>query len=64
MSKLTDYVQDSTHELVNNVSWPTWEELQQSVIIVVIATALITALVYLMDLAFSGVLGGFYNILQ
>ena len=63
MSKFTDYVQESTHELVHNVSWPTWEELQQSVIVVVIATGLITLLVSLMDFVFSKGLELFYGAL-
>ena len=33
MSKITGYIKDSYRELVEKVSWPTWEELQSSVIV-------------------------------
>jgi len=60
MSKFNDYIQESTDELLHKVSWPTWEELQSSVGIVVIATAIITAVVYVMDFAFSNLLSLLY----
>ena len=38
MSKISGYIKESFHELVNKVSWPTWSELQNSSIVVAIAT--------------------------
>lgn len=44
MSKFSKYVQESYDELVHKVTWPTWSELQQSTVIVIIALLIITAI--------------------
>jgi preprotein translocase subunit SecE len=49
MNKLSAYLRDSYKELVEKVTWPTWEQLQQSTMIVLGATLFITALVWIMD---------------
>jgi preprotein translocase subunit SecE len=49
MNKISAYFKDSYHELVEKVTWPTWVQLQQSTVIVLIATVIITALVWVMD---------------
>lgn len=63
MSKVGNYVQEAYDELLHKVSWPTWEELQQTTIIVLIALGLVTAVVFGMDLAAENVLKFIYNIL-
>lgn len=50
MKKLNLYFKESYQELVQKVSWPTWNQLQQSTVIVLVATLLITAMVWVMDL--------------
>jgi preprotein translocase subunit SecE len=52
MNKISNYFKDSYTELTENVTWPTWLQLQQSTAIVLVATILITLLVFVMD--FSG----------
>lgn len=49
MNKVSAYVKDSYHELLEKVTWPTWAQLQQSTVIVLVATLLIMAAVWLMD---------------
>ena len=49
MNKLTNYISDSYKELVQKVTWPNWDQLQQSTMIVLGATLVITAVVALMD---------------
>jgi len=65
MSRIKLYFQQVFDELVNKVSWPTWEELQQSAIIVLVATAIITAIIFAMD-QFSLLIleKGFYNLFK
>jgi len=63
MSKVGNYVQEAYDELLHKVSWPTWEELQQTTVIVLIALGLVTAVVFGMDLAAENVLKFIYNIL-
>ncbi len=50
MNKVTTYFKESYHELLEKVSWPTWAQLQQSTVIVLVATLVITAIVWGMDL--------------
>lgn len=57
MKKLTQYFQDSYRELVDKVSWPTWQQLQQTTMIVIGATLLITAIVGIMDFVLIGKAG-------
>ena len=49
MNKVSNYVRDSYKELVEKVTWPNWEQLQQSTMITLGATLLITAIVWVMD---------------
>lgn len=60
--KVQTYVRDSYDELMNKVSWPTWSELQNSAIVVSIASLLIAIAVYLMDMSFSTILQQFYKL--
>jgi preprotein translocase subunit SecE len=63
MSKFGNYVQSAYDELLHKVSWPSWEELQQTTIIVIVALALVTAVVAGMDIASQNVLTFVYKIL-
>jgi preprotein translocase subunit SecE len=62
MNKITTYFRESYKELMEKVTWPTWNQLQQSTMIVIVATLVITALVWVMDLAANGALSFIYNI--
>ena len=42
MSKFSKYVQESYDELLHKVTWPTWSELQQNTVIVLVALIIIT----------------------
>ena len=50
MNKISNYFRDSYKELAEKVTWPNWLQLQQSTMIVLAATLLITAVVAVMDL--------------
>ncbi len=52
MNKITTYFKESYRELLEKVTWPSWIQLQQSTVIVLVATVIITAMVWVMD--FSG----------
>ncbi|MBI5372173.1 MAG: preprotein translocase subunit SecE [Sphingobacteriales bacterium] len=49
MNKITTYLKESYKELTEKVSWPTWPQLQQSTMIVLAATIVITFIVLAMD---------------
>ena len=61
MNKVTNYFKESYKELMEKVTWPTWSELQQSTVIVLVATMLITVLVGVMDLFSNGILKFIYS---
>ncbi|MCF8340435.1 MAG: preprotein translocase subunit SecE [Chitinophagaceae bacterium] len=64
MKKLELYLKDSYNELVEKVTWPTWEQLQQSTMIVLVSTLLITAVVGLMDLSSNSILKFVYSLFK
>ncbi len=57
-----NYIRDSYEELVHKVSWPTWSELQNSAIVVSIASLIIAFVIYLMDISFQTILETFYSL--
>ena len=63
MSKISDYIKESYHELVEKVSWPTWEELQNSVIVVLVSTVIIGVVIFAMDMGFTGIMNLFYKMI-
>ncbi len=64
MNKISAYFKDSYQELVEMVTWPTWLQLQQSTLIVLIATVLITALVWIMDFSSNQLLKLIYSLFK
>jgi preprotein translocase subunit SecE len=63
MNKITTYFRESYKELLEKVTWPSWTQLQQSTVIVLIATLLTTVIVWIMDLASSSVLHFVYSLM-
>jgi len=55
------FFRDSYRELLEKVSWPSWTELQQSTVIVLAATLVITLVVWLMDVVASSILHAIYS---
>ena len=61
--KVGKYLREIYDEMVREVSWPTWKELQSSALIVMIASLLIAAVVLVMDLTFERALDWVYRLL-
>jgi preprotein translocase subunit SecE len=64
MNKITTYFKESYQELMEKVTWPTWLQLQQSTVIVLVATVIITALVWLMDFSSNQLLKLVYSLFK
>ncbi|SDX28093.1 preprotein translocase subunit SecE [Hydrobacter penzbergensis] len=64
MNKITTYFKESYQELMEKVTWPTWTQLQQSTVIVLVATIIITAMVWAMDFASNQVLKLIYSLFK
>jgi preprotein translocase subunit SecE len=64
MNKIAHYFRESIKELKEKVSWPTWTQLQQSTMIVLGATLVITFIVLGMDFVAGNGLRFIYNFLN
>jgi preprotein translocase subunit SecE len=53
MNKVRAYFDEVYDELVNKVTWPSWAELQESAIIVMIAATIFAIVVAAMDFIFQ-----------
>lgn len=78
MANIIQYIEESFSELVHKVTWPTWEQLQSSSIVVLVASVIFALLIFVMDYIFginikleagepssplwSGVLGLYYDL--
>jgi len=69
-NKIVKYIKESYDELIHKVSWPTWTELQNSAVVVSIASLVIAMIIFFMDAAFGiqhlgawkGLLGFLYGV--
>ena len=57
------YFQDTFTELVHKVTWPTWSELQNSAVLVMVTSLIFALIVAGMDLAFSRAMEFVYSLL-
>ncbi|MEQ1678328.1 MAG: preprotein translocase subunit SecE [Chitinophagaceae bacterium] len=64
MNKIAIYFRESYKELTEKVSWPTWPQLQQSTMIVLVATLVIAFVVLGMDFVASNGLKFIYEFLK
>jgi len=64
MNKISAYFKDSYQELTEKVTWPTWLQLQQSTLIVLIATVLITGVIWIMDFSSNQLLKLIYSLFK
>ena len=64
MNKISNYFRESYIELTEKVTWPNWLQLQQSTVIVLVATIIITALVWIMDFTSQSLLKLIYSIFK
>jgi preprotein translocase subunit SecE len=63
MAKVGAYIKECYIELKDKVSWPSWEELQSSVILVMIASLIIALTIFTMDIGFQTMMNLFYKMM-
>jgi len=61
MANVGEYIKESYIELVEKVTWPTWRELQSSAVLVLVATIIISMMVFGMDQLIGWLLRSFYS---
>jgi preprotein translocase subunit SecE len=60
--KIKVYLQEAYDELVHKVTWPTWKELQSSALVVMVASFIISLLIFVMDLSFRNIMSFIYGL--
>ncbi len=60
---LKTYLEESYKELVHKVTWPTWSELQNSALVVMVASLIIALIVLVMDVSFKHLMKLIYDII-
>jgi preprotein translocase subunit SecE len=72
VSKFRNYISETVTEMTQNVSWPTWKELQSNALLVVVASVIFSVIVFVMDTfvgispngsVWKGVVGFIYSFL-
>ena len=63
MSRISVYFKESYKELTQKVSWPSWNQLQSSAIVVMVASVILAAIIFLMDFVFRHLMTTIYNLL-
>ena len=49
MRKFINYLKESYAEMTKKVSWPTWDKLQNSAIVVMVASAILAVVIFAID---------------
>ena len=62
MRKFINYCKESYTELTKKVTWPTWQKLQSSALLVMIATVIIAAFLFVVDYAFQHLMQAIYTL--
>ena len=62
MKKFINYCKESFVELTKKTTWPSWEKLQSSAILVIVTTVLLAALLWVIDFVFQNVMTGIYTL--
>jgi preprotein translocase subunit SecE len=60
--KLKLYFQEAYDELIHKVTWPTWKELQSSALVVMVASLIISLVIFVMDLSFRNMMELIYGL--
>lgn len=62
MENLQLYIKESYNELINKVTWPTWANLQQTTIVVIVASLILSLIIFGMDFVAKTIMDAIYGI--
>jgi preprotein translocase subunit SecE len=60
--KLVAYFKETYSELIHKVTWPSWEELQESAILVMIASVIFAIVIAIIDFIFKSGMEKIYGL--
>jgi preprotein translocase subunit SecE len=62
MRKFINYLKESYAEMTKKVSWPTWDKLQNSAIVVMVASVIFAIVIFAMDFCFQHLMSFIYTL--
>ena len=62
MRKFINYLKESYKELTQKVTWPSWAKLQNSAVLVLVATLVLAVVIFLMDFTFQHLMELIYSL--
>ena len=62
MSKFINYLKESYAELTKKVSWPSWDKLQNSAIVVMVASVILALVVFGIDFVIEAAMKLIYTL--
>ncbi|MGN1214782.1 MAG: preprotein translocase subunit SecE [Candidatus Cryptobacteroides sp.] len=62
MRKFINYLKESYTELTKKVSWPSWEKLQSSALLVMVVTLLLAVVLFAIDFVFEHLMTLIYTL--
>ena len=62
MRRFINYLKESYAELTKKVSWPSWDKLQNSAIVVMVASVIFAIVIFAMDFCFQNLMEFIYTL--
>ena len=62
MRKFINYLKESYVELTKKVTWPSWDKLQSSALLVMVTTVILAAALVIVDFAFQHLMTAIYSL--
>ena len=62
MRRFINYVKESYAEMTKKVSWPTWDKLQSSALVVMVASVIFAIVIFAMDFCFQNLMSAIYTL--
>ena len=62
MRKFINYLKESFVEMTKKVAWPSWDKLQNSAIVVMVASVIFAVVVFAMDYCFQNLMSFIYTL--
>lgn len=62
MRKFINYCKESYVELTKKVTWPSWQKLQSSALLVMLVTVILAVILWIMDFAFEHLMSVIYTL--
>ena len=61
MAGVVQFIKESYEEMTDKVTWPTWGQLQNSAVLVLVASLIIALVIFAMDKAATAILDALYK---